>query len=117
MNIDNQKKLNKTNIIDLCKKVNDKFLIKNIILTRSDKGIMLVGNKGNYSCPAYAREVYDVTGAGDTVLAMLSLCIAKKIDISDALHLANYAAGIVVGKTGTAATDLLEIEKFIANEK
>ena len=117
MNIDSQKKFNETNIIELCKKTNDKFLIKNIILTRSDKGIMLVGNEGNYSCPAYAREVYDVTGAGDTVLAILSLCIAKKIDISDALHLANYAAGIVVGKTGTAVTDLLEIEKFISNEK
>ena len=116
MNIDNQNKLNDSDIIKLCRKVNDQFLIKNVILTRSDKGIMLVNNKNNYICPAYAREVYDVTGAGDTVLAMLSLCIARKIDISDALHLANYAAGIVVGKTGTAATDLLEIKKFIANE-
>ena len=117
MKIDNQDKLNDANIIKLCRKVINQYSIKNIILTRSDKGIMLVNKDISYNYPAYAREVYDVTGAGDTVLAMLALCISKKINMSDALHLANYAAGIVVGRTGTATTNLNEIQKFIANEK
>ena len=117
MKIDAQDKLNDTNIIKLCRKVINQYSIKNIILTRSDKGIMLVNKDKSYNYPAYAREVYDVTGAGDTVLAMLALCISKKINMSDALHLANYAAGIVVGKSGTATINFNEIQQFIANEK
>ena len=117
MNVDIQTSLKDTVLVKLCKEAINKFSIKNIILTRSDKGIMSVNKNNFHSYPAYAREVYDVTGAGDTVLAMLSLCIAKNVNLNNAIHLANYAAGIVVGKTGTASTNFQEIEKFIEYEK
>ncbi len=59
--------------------------------------------------PTAAREVFDVTGAGDTVIATLSLGIAAGADLRDAARLANMAAGVVVGKVGTAVASPEEI--------
>jgi len=62
--------------------------------------------------PTYARDVYDVTGAGDTVIAALALSLAKNVDIDNAVKFANLAAGVVVGKIGSATTTLDEIVEY-----
>ena len=61
--------------------------------------------------PTCAREVYDVSGAGDTVIATLTLCHAAGANLKDAAIIANHAAGIVVGKMGTAVTTRKEVLK------
>ena len=67
--------------------------------------------------PTLIREVYDVSGAGDTVVATVSLALAAGADLKEAAKLANYAAGIVVGKLGTATTTINEIKMVIENEE
>ncbi len=74
-----------------------------ILATLSARGMLLAHADGNWThAPAEARAVFDVSGAGDTVVAMLAACIAAGIRHEDALSLANMAAGVVVGKSGTA---------------
>ena len=74
-----------------------------VLITRGDRGMMLLDGSGE---PVYvktaAREVYDVTGAGDTVIATLAAALAAGATTLESAHLANHAAGIVVGKVGTA---------------
>ncbi|NOZ10100.1 MAG: D-glycero-beta-D-manno-heptose-7-phosphate kinase [Gammaproteobacteria bacterium] len=82
-----------------------------LLLTRSEEGVSLYRNDGTeLHCAAMAREVYDVTGAGDTVIAVLAASLAAGINDKDALALANTAAGVVVGKLGTASASRQEIE-------
>jgi D-beta-D-heptose 7-phosphate kinase / D-beta-D-heptose 1-phosphate adenosyltransferase len=69
--------------------------------TLSEKGIALVRPGNRLVAPAQARQVFDVSGAGDTVIAVLSLCLASGLQPETAVQLANVAAGIVVGKVGT----------------
>ena len=100
------------NIIGPCKDENDlilksKFLknklnIDNILLTRSEEGMTLFEDNQIYSFPTLAREVYDVSGAGDTVIATLAAMLANQIDLQSSVILANVAAGIVIAKVGTA---------------
>ena len=70
-------------------------------VTMSERGITILKPEGEYHSPARAREVFDVSGAGDTVIATLAACMAGKLRIESAVELANLAAGIVVGKVGT----------------
>ena len=63
--------------------------------------------------PAVAREVYDVTGAGDTVVGTLALSLCGGADIHEAAHLANYAAGIVVGTVGTATVPQASLARYL----
>lgn len=81
-----------------------------VLLTRGDRG-MLLCEKGvpPRAIPATAREVFDVTGAGDTVVATFALSLAAGAGMMDAARLANAAAGIVVGKVGTATATVEEI--------
>jgi D-beta-D-heptose 7-phosphate kinase/D-beta-D-heptose 1-phosphate adenosyltransferase len=79
---------------------------KFLTVTMSEKGISLLrtptaGNNGIYHSPARAREVFDVSGAGDTVIATLAACLAGGLQVETAVELANLAAGIVVSKVGT----------------
>jgi rfaE bifunctional protein kinase chain/domain len=73
-----------------------------ILVTRSEEGMSLYTAAGSEDIPAVAREVYDVSGAGDTVIAALGVLLAAGADLSSAVHIANEAAGVVVGKLGTA---------------
>lgn len=81
-----------------------------VLITRGDRGMMLLGADGQ---PVYvetaAREVYDVTGAGDTVIAALAAALASGTSMIEAATLANHAAGIVVGKVGTATATADEL--------
>ena len=72
-----------------------------LTVTMSEKGISLVRKEGVYHSPARAREVFDVSGAGDTVIATLTAGLAGGLQVTTAVELANLAAGIVVGKMGT----------------
>src|SRR6266545_3460883 len=81
-----------------------------VLITRGERGMMLVeGNRDPVFVATAAREVYDVTGAGDTVIAMLGAAMAAGASLSEAAVLANHAAGIVVGKLGTATASAQEI--------
>ena len=81
-----------------------------VLVTRSDKGMMLVEASGQRHVEAArAQEVYDVSGAGDTVIAVLALASAAGHPVDEALRLANAAAGIVVSKLGTATVELDEL--------
>jgi len=76
--------------------------IGHLLLTRSEEGMTLYSDDGAFHVPAQAREVYDVSGAGDTVVAVLAAMLAAGRSARDAVLLANRAGGIVVGKLGTA---------------
>ncbi|WP_126445303.1 D-glycero-beta-D-manno-heptose-7-phosphate kinase [Sulfuricystis multivorans] len=80
-----------------------------VLLTRSEEGMTLFTADGAIHEPAQAREVYDVSGAGDTVIATLAVMLAAGQPLIEAVRLANRAAGIVVGKLGTATCSLEEL--------
>jgi rfaE bifunctional protein kinase chain/domain len=80
------------------------------VITRGEHGMALVGRDGErLQIPSVARTVYDVSGAGDTVIAVLGLALAAGAPIEQAMQLANFAAGAVVGKLGTATASPQEI--------
>ncbi len=80
-----------------------------VLITRGEQGIYLLSDTGEGQLAAAAREVADVTGAGDTVVATLALALAAGATIAEAAHLANEAAGIVVGKFGPATVSASEL--------
>lgn len=83
---------------------------KAVLITRGEAGMTLVEQgKPVITIPTMAKEVYDVTGAGDTVAATISLALAAGCSMKEAAELANYAAGIVVGKIGTACVSVAEL--------
>lgn len=80
-----------------------------VLLTRSEEGMTLFDAHGQLHVSAQAREVFDVTGAGDTVIATMATMVAAGITLRDALPLANRAGGLVVGKFGTATVSYEEL--------
>ncbi|MCX4160794.1 MULTISPECIES: D-glycero-beta-D-manno-heptose-7-phosphate kinase [Paraburkholderia] len=80
-----------------------------LLLTRSEEGMTLFAAEGILHASAVAREVYDVSGAGDTVIATLAAMLGAGLSLVEAVSLANRAAGIVVGKLGTATVDYDEL--------
>jgi D-beta-D-heptose 7-phosphate kinase/D-beta-D-heptose 1-phosphate adenosyltransferase len=88
-----------------------------ILVTRSEKGMMLVQADGEvHSATARAREVFDVSGAGDTVIATLALCVAAGRPLAQAMRMANAAASVVVSKLGTATADMAEVMHEFAEQ-
>jgi len=95
------------------KKLHNTACLQVPMITLSEDGIAILDENENVvKKPTVAREVFDVTGAGDTVLASLGYCIAQNRDIIDSLEFANLAAGVVVGKIGSATATLEEIEEY-----
>lgn len=80
-----------------------------VLLTRSEEGMTLFDAQGQCHVSAQAREVFDVTGAGDTVIATMATFVAAGMSLRDALPLANRAGGLVVGKFGTATVSFEEL--------
>jgi rfaE bifunctional protein kinase chain/domain len=80
-----------------------------LLVTRSEEGMSLFTADGALTIPAQAREVYDVSGAGDTVIATLGVMLAAGAPLPDAVRIANEAAGVVVGKLGTAVVQPHEL--------
>ena len=99
---------------DMFAKVNhliNQLELEALLLTRSEKGMTLFKADGSHHhFNAKAHEVYDVTGAGDTVIATLATAIAKGIELDDAVMLSNTAAGIAVGRMGAATVSPLELK-------
>jgi rfaE bifunctional protein kinase chain/domain len=83
--------------------------VDNLVLTRSEEGMTLFDAAGQLQVAAQAREVFDVTGAGDTVIATLAALLAAGLSVRDALPAANRAGGLVVGKFGTASVSYDEL--------
>ena len=83
--------------------------LQGLLLTRSEEGMTLFDAQGELHVKAQAREVFDVTGAGDTVIATLATMVAAGLSLRDALPIANRAGGIVVGKFGTATVSYEEL--------
>jgi rfaE bifunctional protein kinase chain/domain len=80
-----------------------------LLVTRSEEGMTLFDDAGDLHVTAQAREVFDVTGAGDTVIATMAAMVASGLSLRDALPIANRAGGIVVGKFGTATVSYEEL--------
>jgi rfaE bifunctional protein kinase chain/domain len=80
-----------------------------VLLTRSEEGMSLFDAAGHLQVPTQAREVFDVTGAGDTVIATLAAMLASGMSLREAMPIANRAGGIVVGKFGTATVSYEEL--------
>ncbi|MGH2914302.1 MAG: D-glycero-beta-D-manno-heptose-7-phosphate kinase [Solirubrobacteraceae bacterium] len=81
----------------------------NLLVTRGAAGMTLVGRDGRLDVPARARDVFDVTGAGDTVVAVLAAALGRGLALEQAVVLANAAAGVAVGKVGTVAVTTAEL--------
>lgn len=89
----------------------------NILVTQGSEGMTLFERDQEYHFPAKAREVFDVSGAGDTVMATLALCLAAGFSLPEATVVANHAAGIVVGKIGTATVSIEELKEGLLNNE
>lgn len=115
----NDKILEKDKLIEAMHLIIDKYNLSWLVVTRGSLGMCLVNKKERTPIfiPSLAREVYDVSGAGDTVIATLSLGVASGMKFPDAANLANIAAGIVVGKVGTQPIDIYELKASIGINK
>ena len=97
-------------LFDRVQKLRNDFSIKSVLLTRSEQGMTLFyGENKVVNFSTKAREVFDVTGAGDTVIATLAAMLTINVDLEDAVQWANHAAGIVVSKFGTSFVTVEEI--------
>lgn len=99
----------------LSERINSKY----VVITCGKDGAFFYDKKNSSyeSIPTRAKAVMDVTGAGDTFAAALALSMACKANIRDCVEIANYAAGVVVGKVGTATVTTDEIKEFLENRK
>ncbi|MEJ2419382.1 MAG: D-glycero-beta-D-manno-heptose 1-phosphate adenylyltransferase, partial [Exilibacterium sp.] len=105
-------------LVDRGMRLMDKLALEALLITRGEHGMTLLRpGQPELHLPARAREVFDVTGAGDTVIAVLAAAIAAGESMPQAVGLANLAAGIVVGKLGTVAISAPELRRAVLSEK
>jgi len=106
---------NETEMVQKARQVLKEYDIDALLITRGAQGMTLVRkDQEEDHIPTRAKEVYDVTGAGDTVIAVLSTAVAAQVDLFIAVALANMAAGIVVTKLGAATVSASELEQVVA---
>jgi D-beta-D-heptose 7-phosphate kinase/D-beta-D-heptose 1-phosphate adenosyltransferase len=101
-------------LLDAAEALVQKLDLEFLTATLGEKGIALVRPGNCFVTPAVARQVFDVSGAGDTVIAVLALCLASGLKSETAVELANVAAGIVVGKVGTVPVEKHELLAALA---
>jgi len=94
----------------IARQLQNRLDLRYVLITRSEKGMTLFDGQTCHHIPTAARDVFDVTGAGDTVIAVFTACLARGDDALTAAQYANKAAGVVVGKVGTATATWEEIE-------
>ncbi|MDN3651941.1 bifunctional D-glycero-beta-D-manno-heptose-7-phosphate kinase/D-glycero-beta-D-manno-heptose 1-phosphate adenylyltransferase HldE [Thalassotalea ponticola] len=105
-------------IVEKGQKLLAELELEALLVTRSEQGMTLIRpNQNELHIPTQAKEVYDVTGAGDTVIATLALAVAAGSSLCEASALANIAAGIVVGKLGTSTVSEVEIAQALSTGK
>ena len=100
-------------VVAACQKLRKQFRVDNIVATRSSYGMTVVSESRILNIPTRALEVFDVSGAGDTVLAAFGVSLAEGKSVTESAFMANAAAGIVVSKRGTATVNLSELEAFM----
>ena len=100
---------NEREIILFSRSIIAKHKIKEILITRSEKGMLLVGPDYAKKYKANAKNVFDVTGAGDTVVSILALMTALGMNTETSSQISNHAAGLIIGKLGTAALNFKEL--------
>ena len=98
-----------TDLTNRAQALREELGLEGLLVTRSEEGMTLFTAKGPSHEPAQAQEVYDVSGAGDTVIATLAVMLGSGSDMPTAMQLANKAAGVVVAKLGTAICTLEEL--------
>ncbi|MGR8998586.1 MAG: bifunctional D-glycero-beta-D-manno-heptose-7-phosphate kinase/D-glycero-beta-D-manno-heptose 1-phosphate adenylyltransferase HldE [Gammaproteobacteria bacterium] len=91
--------------------------IPSLLLTRGEAGMTLIQEGQVHSLPAQAKDVFDVTGAGDTVIAVMALGVALNMPLSESMYLANLAGGIVVGKLGTSTVSMQELTRAMHGDR
>ena len=101
--------LTEAELQDKCQNLRQKLELQAILLTRSEEGMTLFDAQGSEHVSAQTRDVFDVTGAGDTVIATLATAVAAGLSLRQALPWSNRAGGLVVGKFGTAALSYEEL--------
>ena len=100
----------------LGKRILKKLKCRSVLITQGENGMTLFESAKTTHIPTAAKEVFDVTGAGDTVIAVLTLALASGASLSTAAKIANYAAGVVIGKLGTATVTPSELLLKISHE-
>ncbi len=100
---------NETELAKKAAAVREQYNFEALLVTRSEEGMSLFTQNEVVHEPTQAREVYDVSGAGDTVIATIGLMLAAGASMTDAMRIANRAAGVVVGKLGTATVTQQEL--------
>ncbi|QKF78370.1 D-glycero-beta-D-manno-heptose-7-phosphate kinase [Arcobacter defluvii] len=98
-------------LVKALKNLKEKCDLEVSLITLSENGIAIFDNELTIK-PTFAREVYDVTGAGDTVIASIAFALGNDLNIKDSIYFANLAAGVVVGKIGSATATLDEIYEY-----
>jgi len=99
---------------EVCARIWECYQPKHLVVTLGADGILLSeGGRVDQVIPTFARQVFDVSGAGDTVIASLLLALTAGVRLADAARLANLAAGVVVGKVGTATVSAGEILDYL----
>ena len=102
----------KKSIDEIGKEIREKIELENLLMTRSEEGVSLYEEDKVTNIPTFAKEVFDVTGAGDTVISVYTLAKAAGATWEEAAKIANTAAGVVVGKIGTSTVTVDEIISF-----
>lgn len=105
-------------IIDASIWLRNKCKVNYVLTTMGGNGMLLIGkNNKSILFPAYKREVFDVSGAGDTVIAYLGACLANKFDLKESLDISSMAAAIQVGKIGTSIVYYDSVVRELSREK
>jgi rfaE bifunctional protein kinase chain/domain len=104
---------NPNKILDTGRALQKKTGAKQVVLTKGKDGMTIFSGHEVFEVPTFARKVFDVTGAGDTVIAAISLGVAANLDLVKACTLANFAAGVVVGKVGCVPCEISELIEYI----
>ncbi|STZ75933.1 D-glycero-beta-D-manno-heptose-7-phosphate kinase [Bergeriella denitrificans] len=107
---------NETDLTEKAQLLRRHLELEAVLLTRSEEGMTLFNEGDAVYQPTRAQEVYDVSGAGDTVIAGMGLSMAAGFTLPEAMHLANTAAGVVVAKLGTAVCSFDELNKALAEQ-
>ncbi len=100
---------NENDLINVGKKLKKHLNLKNLLITRGEEGMSLFTDNKHIRIPTFAQEVFDVSGAGDTVIATIACALSAGIDLQKSAIISNIAASVVVGKMGTATTTVNEI--------
>ncbi|MGZ8241857.1 MAG: bifunctional D-glycero-beta-D-manno-heptose-7-phosphate kinase/D-glycero-beta-D-manno-heptose 1-phosphate adenylyltransferase HldE [Methylobacter sp.] len=108
---------NEDSLIEKGRDLLRQYQIPALLLTRGEAGMTLIQESQVHSLPAQAKEVFDVTGAGDTVIAVMALSIALDMSLYDAMYLSILASGIVVGKLGTSTVSMEELIRAMHGDR